>query len=246
MYYRKCPDCGNKISHKCKYTRNYAERDDRKCGSCASKDRTVFKNGGVYQHWIDKCGKTIADEKMKIANEKRSFSMSGKNNPMYRMGYKLIGSKNGMFGKNHLDSSKEKMKGYRPCMQGKNNHFYGKTHSDDSKELLSEKFYINKFGITKKEYLNSVSCRKKYARKVRQITNKQPLHLLKNSEHRGLDVNSYHLDHIVPIRYGYENNISPEKIGDISNLRFISCKENLIKNDKLTDASNKILESWKL
>jgi hypothetical protein len=37
---------------------------------------------------------------------------------------------------------------------------------------------------------------------------------------------------IFSIANGFKDNISPEIIGDISNLRFIHCKENQTKSDK--------------
>lgn len=55
----------------------------------------------------------------------------------------------------------------------------------------------------------------------------------------------YDIDHIVPISYGYKNNIPAELIGSIENLRIISNKENLIKNNKITEDAIKILDIWK-
>lgn len=55
----------------------------------------------------------------------------------------------------------------------------------------------------------------------------------------------YDIDHIVPISYGYKNQLPAELIGSIENLRIISNKENLIKNNKITDDAIKILDIWK-
>lgn len=54
----------------------------------------------------------------------------------------------------------------------------------------------------------------------------------------------YDIDHIVPISYGYKNNIPPELIGSISNLRVISSKENVKKGDRLTKESEELLKRW--
>lgn len=70
-----------------------------------------------------------------------------------------------------------------------------------------------------------------YYLKVRSISESQKLETLENHEKRGKY--NYHLDHIIPIIYGFENGIPPEVIGGISNLRFIPAKENLSKNRKL-------------
>lgn len=55
----------------------------------------------------------------------------------------------------------------------------------------------------------------------------------------------YDIDHIVPISYGYKNNIPPELIGSLENLRVISNRDNIAKGDKITDDSKVILELWK-
>ena len=43
---------------------------------------------------------------------------------------------------------------------------------------------------------------------------------------------TYHLEHIVPISYGFMNDIPPEIIGSISNLQFIYWLENIQKGSK--------------
>lgn len=50
---------------------------------------------------------------------------------------------------------------------------------------------------------------------------------------------SYQIDHIIPIKYGFDNNINEELISDVSNLRFIPWEEN-IKKGKKYDGKNKI------
>lgn len=81
----------------------------------------------------------------------------------------------------------------------------------------------------------------KYKGLVAYYTNKQNLSLLENSDKpRGLagTPGNYQLDHMVSVRYGFDNNIPPEIIGDISNLRFIPWEENLSKGMKCV---NKII-----
>jgi len=90
-------------------------------------------------------------------------------------------------------------------------------------------------GVTYGEYEDSLPKKDKYYKQVKKITEKQPLYLLENNDlraHIAKDKEAYHLDHIVPIIYGFLNNISPEIIGDISNLRFIPWRENLSKSSK--------------
>lgn len=55
---------------------------------------------------------------------------------------------------------------------------------------------------------------------------------------------NHHIDHKISIHYGFENNISPKLIADVSNLRLISYRENMLKNrSNFIDDKNKwILE----
>ena len=56
----------------------------------------------------------------------------------------------------------------------------------------------------------------------------------------------YDIDHIVPIFYGYKNNISPQLIGSLDNLRIIPNEENKEKGIKITDDSMRLLKLWKI
>jgi hypothetical protein len=82
--------------------------------------------------------------------------------------------------------------------------------------------------------------------KVWAITESQPLHILENHGKRCFKGPScFHLDHILAISYGFHNNIPPEKIGHISNLRFIRSTVNMRKGHKLTTESHKVLRRLK-
>ncbi len=82
------------------------------------------------------------------------------------------------------------------------------------------KYILKEKNINYEEYKKKYSSDKNdYYRKVKRITNMQPLHILENYEKRG--VRKYHLDHIYPISKGFENKIPPELIGNINNLQFI-------------------------
>lgn len=43
---------------------------------------------------------------------------------------------------------------------------------------------------------------------------------------------AYQLDHIVPVRFGFDHDIPPEIIADVNNLQLITWKENLLKSNK--------------
>lgn len=61
-------------------------------------------------------------------------------------------------------------------------------------------------------------------------------HLLPGIEKRGW--HSWHIDHVVPIAYGFRNSIPPEVIADISNLRMMPAEENRKKGTKYSPASS--------
>ena len=86
---------------------------------------------------------------------------------------------------------------------------------------------------------------KRYRNKVNKITLQQDLKSLNHYDERitrsmineyGLKIyqsdTHYSLDHKISIWYGWKNNISPEVIGDISNLRYIISKDNCLKGTR--------------
>jgi 5-methylcytosine-specific restriction endonuclease McrA len=93
---------------------------------------------------------------------------------------------------------------------------------------------ISKHPKLKRKKLNKMKDidKRLYYIKVWAITESQPLHKLKFSKKRGW--RKYHLDHICSISVGYSENIPPEVIGHIDNLRFIHWKRNIEKGSKVT------------
>jgi hypothetical protein len=116
------------------------------------------------------------------------------------------------------------------------------------KQLLNEcRNIIRKNPKLKKKKLHRIKDleKRKYYCLCWSITENQPLFKLKNFKKRCYrGKNCYHLDHIVSIAYGYTSGIPPEKIGSLSNLRFIPAKENMRKGHKLTEDSHKVLRKF--
>ena len=81
-----------------------------------------------------------------------------------------------------------------------------------------------------------------YRRKVWAVTKKQPLETLENFDKRGRGNNGYHVDHIVSISDGFKNNIEPEIIGNIKNLRMLLERENVSKGTRSDMEINELLE----
>ena len=82
--------------------------------------------------------------------------------------------------------------------------------------------------------------KKLYYAKVWWITESNDLTVLKNHKRRKFR-GGFHLDHIFCIICGYKNNIPPEAIGHIDNLRFIPYKLNMRKRDLITEETQKII-----
>lgn len=72
--------------------------------------------------------------------------------------------------------------------------------------------------------------RRAYRKKVWELT-EQNKHLIPGIEKRSF--RGYHIDHIIPITYGFKHNIAPEKIASIDNLRMLFHEDNLAKGAKL-------------
>jgi hypothetical protein len=85
-----------------------------------------------------------------------------------------------------------------------------------------------------KTYYATFQDRKKYHRRVWNLTYKQPIEFLENFDKRGksgID-GAHQIDHIIPIKYGFENNIPAEEIAHINNLRMLTWEENISKGSK--------------
>ena len=128
-------------------------------------------------------------------------------------------------------SHSKKMKGKTPWNKGKKNvspKLLGENHPGLKKRL-------KELNLTLDEYDNWKENKKGYYRRVWRITNRQELDSLENSDKlraRAGVPGAYHLDHIISISEGYRKNISPDVIGDIANLQFITWEENLKKQNK--------------
>jgi len=199
---RDCPKCNRPINYKSKYTRNNAEKEKRLCKSCMLKGRTYLELYG--------------EEKSKKILESKSNALKGR--PI-SWANKIAKNrkKNGTYVVS--ESQKEKL--------SQNTFFRGKL---DEEHPRIKKFLKDQ-NITFEEYQKRLTECEKYRRLVRRITDKQPIHLLEHCEKRGRtgEDGAYHLDHIIQIKQGFIERISPKIIGHISNLRFIPWRENLTR-----------------
>ena len=80
-----------------------------------------------------------------------------------------------------------------------------------------------------------------YALEVYKETNKNAPNVL-GIENRGANL---HLDHIIPISYGFNNGINPSIIGGIENLQIISNRDNAKKSNNPTAKGDYLLWKYK-
>ena len=81
--------------------------------------------------------------------------------------------------------------------------------------------------------------KKIYYAKVWILTEANDLTKLVNHNKRGF--RKYHLDHQYPISEGFKNDIPPEVIGNIKNLKFIYFRKNLKKRDSVTLEATRLI-----
>lgn len=151
----------------------------------------------------------------------------GEKNYFYGKGFEQAGSKNHMYGTNILniwikkygeETANKKWKEYR---------------------LKFRKSHISKLNLLhwdtiKNDYTDDLG---KYRRLADRYTKSSDLTQLSDYEKRGKcdknNYNIYHLDHIVPVFYGFIHNIDPKFIGSLENLRFVPWGCNIRKGSNL-------------
>jgi hypothetical protein len=100
--------------------------------------------------------------------------------------------------------------------------------SRDKSYMMTEKYRRTKMKEGTAEY-------KRYCNRVHKLSQKiyeENISILNPHGHVrtlcGVD-GGYQLDHIVPLRYGFDNGITPEEISSLNNLRLLPWKQNLTK-----------------
>ena len=133
------------------------------------------------------------------------------------------------------------------CKMCGNTHF-NKTYC--SRECMNEDpDFIQKLKDVDRSYMQTEEYRKtlmkddvpeykKYYGKVYRLTEKvynDNIDTINPNRHTrglcGVD-GAYQLDHITPVRFGFDHGIPPEVIADVNNLQLIPWKDNLLKSNK--------------
>ena len=156
---------------------------------------------------------------------------SARNYNKNRKDYHLLSEK--LKGRSFTSESREKIsRSLKKWYSHNPNPMEGKNHTEESKAKISQR--------TKDQYLKSdlykkrkseIDVYKSYYYEVWRLTEQNDLSVLENSENRSY--RGYHLDHIFPIRKGFDNSIPPEEIARIENLQFLWWKENIEKRTRI-------------
>lgn len=86
-----------------------------------------------------------------------------------------------------------------------------------------------------------------YRRHVKNVTKRQNIDELENSEKRGTighKEDPYHIDHVFSVYDGFMLGIEPEVIGNISNLRFLPALENIKKRNQSDKTLEELFEDY--
>ena len=112
-------------------------------------------------------------------------------------------------------------------------------------DLFNNIYFSDEYKVIKKRVKISYKkdlCKFLYWYDVYKLT-EQNAPLLKDIEKRG---NLYHIDHIIPIAFGYKYGIPSDIIGDINNLQIISLKDNFSKGNLITKEVKKMFSYFNI
>jgi uncharacterized protein YukE len=201
VFSRNCPKCNVEIIYNGSSQYHSAERENRKCRKCGCG------------HWKGKTKDT--DEKLNKMSQKVSSTWKEK----FNNGYSVWNTGLSKNTNDILKTISDKNKNYK--------------HTDTAKEKISKHSkHLWDSGHFNNQIRNNHNEFKKYQNRVHKLT-KKVKHLISGYDEtkHGImgKVGAYQIDHIIDIKYGFDNDIPAEQIADLSNLQFISWEENIKK-----------------
>jgi len=238
IWKRNCPVCNKELIYSQKSSRDDAERKNRKCGSCGNWSSGYTKE---TNNKINKMAK-------KVSNKMKNKHLIAWNKGLTKETNDIIKKNaNNHTGYKHTKESIKKIS--QSTIERQNdknfmNFFNRRVEEGIIKNNGREKWYNTMVALgyfTPTELLPDFY---KYKRMVRRYTLKNNLTELKNYNKRGrLEIpGSYNLDHKFSIKAGFDNNIPPYIIGNISNLEFITSIDNQKKKIKCSITKQQLYE----
>ena len=195
---RICPSCNEMIKYKSYQGYETGVKRNSKCQKCGC---------GWMKGQTKENNKTVKKMGEKVSNKWKEHFNNG-----YQVWNKGLNKENNEI----VKLVSEKRKGKKHTEEVK------KTISFHSKMRWEQGLYDNQYGEKHNEF-------KKYQNKVHKLTRKIK-HLIEGydeSKHGKMGKSgAYQIDHIIDIKFGFDNNIPAEEIANIKNLQFISWEEN--------------------
>lgn len=219
LKYRSCPHQAAKIG-KTRLGKKHTIETKQKISNKLIGRESTFKG---KKHTIEaKLRMSIKHKGLKtwatgFTKDTHPSLMSALNKRLEQKKYIHIGSNNGMYGKTHTDKVKQQSRDRNIRLgkwQGCNNPWFGKNRNGE----LSPRYLPNA----------ERSIWNKYNNKVRMLTERtynQNKNII-NPMNLSRTISGYHLDHIIPIWYGFLHYIDPYIISHLKNLRMISTSDN--------------------
>lgn len=202
-YKRNCSKCGVEICYSEKWSRNNAEKKGTKCFSCVRVNR-----GSVNSKY---------DNEVYIRSVKDHYY--DLNTPL-----EMVANKCGI----SFNTLKKIIKKEQLPKLTRNIKKWDRSES-------YKKIYKSRYGIPYQTHCENKSDFERYRSVVRRMTelNIKILNgFLESSKLKRRGKDTFHVDHIVSVFDGFNNNVPPFYLADVSNLRMLSSKENTGKSHK--------------
>lgn len=232
-----CP-CGNKCSfdqHKMEYLRSCGNR------SCVGKVTSRVKRNFTEEQWKTQVIKYRQTMSLKSKEERDALIQSRLETGHQRGSYKKSVPK-----REQTCQTKYKNKKYNNSKQISQTKL---EWSENRKQLFLEKlkesldgkwlndFHTEEMYVARRKMLEErgdiipledLTEWKKYSRQVRNLTEKtyRKNKNIINPNNLPRTLGEYELDHIIPVAYGFKNEIPPALISSIENLQMLSMKQN--------------------
>ncbi len=237
LHYRSCPKMASDMGKK-RIGKTHSKETKQKIG-VKSKERMAIHNHFKGRSLTDEHKQKISERTKGRVSWAKGFTKDTHPGLLAAMlkrkelgTFIHYGVNNGMYGKTHTEEVKTALREKNKLSQkweGENNPWYGKDRSgENSPRFLS--------GVERSAWLI-------YKKEVRMLTER----VYKNNKHvinpnnllRGMT--NYHLDHIIPIWYGFKHNLSAALLSNIKNLRILWWQENLNRNKTTLHESEQML-----
>lgn len=231
------PNCENTIYYSSKYAVKLQDEKDTECKSCTRYLVPRPPSVGIAVSKARK-GKPLSEEHKRKVRENA--------NPYIRTDeHRRMASENNAGDKNYFFGKGDRQKGEKNHMYGKSIYkkWIEKYGIEKADEMIKEMYDLRSYKLScnksieysqwKSDNENFKDNFKLYRKRVNYYTNKNDLTKLPNFEKRGPSgqFDTYQLDHIVSIKYGFEHDIDPKHIGSIDNLWFVPWEINNKKRE---------------